>query len=90
MVLLGEQKTLENQLNRIHVNSLVFFWEKKVKMNPEKEFFFSFQNVLTVLWPERILDTEASFKLLSLLFETQIRVDSSCGENKRKLCKYGQ
>lgn len=89
MVLFREQKTLKNQLNKIHVNSLVFFRAKKAKMNPKKGFFF-FKTVLTVLWPERILDTEASFKLLSLLFETQIRVDSSCGEKERNLCKSRQ
>jgi hypothetical protein len=59
-------------------------------MDPKKPFRFFFQNALTVLWPERILDTEASFKLLSLLFETQTRVDSSCREKKRNLYKYRQ
>lgn len=38
---------------------------------------------LTVLCPERILDTEVNFKVFSLLLETQIRVDSSCGDQKR-------
>jgi hypothetical protein len=44
-----------------------------------------FRMSFTVLCPERILDTEASFKLFSWLLETQIRVDSSCRPYERNL-----
>lgn len=36
------------------------------------------RNVLTVLWPGKILDTEDNLKLFSPLFENQISDDSSC------------
>ena len=83
MILFREQKTLENKLKRIHVNRLSFSKKKPWKNIKDCS------NLLTVLCPERILDTEANFNVFSLLLETQIRVDSSCVEHKRNFNKYG-
>jgi len=63
-----------------------YLFSKKKNLEKKKK---DFLKLLTVLCPERILDTEANFKVFSLLLETQIRVDSSCVEQRRNFNKYG-